>query len=218
MAYFENIRKICLPNTTQAFTLLEIIVALAIFAIMATMAYSGLMTVLTARQQIEQQAVQLAQLQMAFTWLGRDIEQLVRRPIRDQYGDHQPILQGSSLQLELTHAGWNNPIQQPRSSLQRVAYYLEKQTLWRAQWWTLDRAATEEPVVTSLLAEVTMLQLRYLDEHLDWHEQWISANSLTNTPVEQPSLPKLQAIEVTLISEKLGEFVRLFQVPIITIP
>jgi len=74
------------PKTLQAFTLLELLVALAIFAIIAIMAYAGLNTILTARQQTDQHATQLAHLQLTYLWLGRDIEQLMKRAIRDQYG------------------------------------------------------------------------------------------------------------------------------------
>jgi len=108
------------------FTLLELLVALTVFAVISVMAYSGLNTVITARLQIKQQAEQLANLQQIFIKLGRDIEQIVQRPIRNQYGDEESHIKGTLQQIEFTRSGWRNPAQQNRSSLQRVAYHLQK--------------------------------------------------------------------------------------------
>jgi len=214
MAHLRAKRLLLMPKTGLGFTLLELLVALAIFAVIAVMAYSGLDTVLTARQQTDQHATQLARLQMAFIWLGRDIEQHINRPIRDQYGDRQATLQGTISQMELTRAGWRNPAQQQRSSLQRVAYHLEEKTLWRSYWRVLDRAQDAVPIRMGLLKEVNEIQLRYLDEHLRWHEQWPPLNFSNGAPNEQAnSNQTLKAIEVTLTVEKWGRLTRLFRIP-----
>lgn len=214
MTYFEQQRSLTLLKQKQGFTLLELLVALAIFAVIAVMAYSGLDTVLTARLQTDQHAAQLAQLQMAFTSLGRDIEQHIRRPIRDQYGDTQPTLQGTISQMEFTRAGWRNPAQQKRSSLQRVAYLMEDKTLWRSYWWVLDRAQDARPIRMDLLNEVNEIKLRYLDDNLRWHEQWPRLDLLNTIPDENANLPQtLKAIEVTLTVEGWGRITRLFRVP-----
>ena len=201
------------PKTLQAFTLLELLVALAIFAIIAIMAYAGLNTILTARQQTEQHAAQLAQLQITFLWLGRDIEQLVERAIRDQYGDRQAILQGKNSNLELTRAGWRNPARQKRSSLQRVAYFLEDKILYRSYWWVLDRAQDTSPIKMDLLNNVNAFKLRYLDKLLKWHEQWPPLNFIPSQAENVPPISKLRAIEVTLTVEGWGDIIRLFRTP-----
>ncbi len=114
-------------SSTHGFTLLELVIAMAIFAIMSTIAYSGLNNVLTAKERTDEQAQQLVRLQLAFTHMGRDISQAVNRGIRDEYGESQPALVGRDLDgylIELTRSGWRNPIPQeerPRSSLQRIA-------------------------------------------------------------------------------------------------
>jgi general secretion pathway protein J len=199
-------------KSLPGFTLLELLVALAIFAVIATIAYSGLNTILTVNSQVEQQATQLAQIQMAFAWLARDIEQLIERPIRDEYGDTQPILQQRPSYLEFTHAGWRNPAQQQRSSLQRVAYYRQGNTWWRAYWWMLDRAPDSQPIKVELLNDVNDLQFRFLDAKLQWHQEWPPLDRTmptTETEINQV----LTAIEVTLNVVKWGRLTRLFRVP-----
>jgi general secretion pathway protein J len=215
MTDFEQQRSLTLIKQKQGFTLLELLVALAIFAVIAVMAYSGLDTVLTARLQTDQHAAQLAQLQIAFTSLRRDIEQHIRRPIRDQYGDTQPSLQGTISQLEFTRAGWRNPALQKRSSLQRVAYLIEDKTLWRFYWWVLDRAQDARPIRMELLNEVNEIKLRYLDNNLRWHEQWPPLDLLNTIPDDNVNHPQqtLKAIEVTLTVEEWGRITRLFRAP-----
>jgi general secretion pathway protein J len=199
------------PKKIQGFTLIELLVALTIFSIMAMMAYGGLNTIISARLQIEQQASQLTHLQRTLSWLKHDFEQFVNRPIRDQYGDKQLSLQGTNTQVEFTRAGWRNPAQQPRSSLQRVAYHLENKTLVRSYWWVLDRAQDAHPIQMNLLIDVTDLQFRYLDKNLQWTEQWPSFDRSLSEKTNQ-ALPIIKAIEVTLTVSGWGQLIRLFRI------
>jgi general secretion pathway protein J len=197
------------------FTLLELLIALAIFSVMAILGYSGLKTVLDARAQIEQYANKLADLQMAFTWISRDIQHYVDREIRNQFGDKEPALKGTAMHLELTRAGWRNPAQQRRSHLQRVAYFFNDRKLWRSYWWTLDRAQEMESGKIDLLEGVESLNFRFLDSRLQWHEQWPPVDFLksefqTESKIKNP--PMLKAIEVTLTVPEWGRLTRLFAV------
>jgi len=99
------------------FTLIELLVALAIFAILAVMAYRGLDVVLTTDQVGQAQAKRLARLQTAYRLVGRDVEQIVARSIRDQFGDRQPALIGDSSTIEMSRIGWRNPAHLPRSRI-----------------------------------------------------------------------------------------------------
>ncbi len=71
-------RTVCLPNST-GFTLLELLVALSIFSIVAVLAYGGLDSVLEQRILTEESAERLATLQKTYLIIQRDIEQLVPR-------------------------------------------------------------------------------------------------------------------------------------------
>lgn len=194
-------------STLSGFTLLELLVALAIFAMVAVIAYGGLATMLMLREQTDKSAQQLAQVQMTFMWLKRDIEQAIHRPIRDSYGDVQPPLQGNQSVLALTRTGWQNPAQQQRSQLQRVTYRIKDNTLWRIYWWVLDRAQDTQSRQVALLDHVETLQLRFLDETLHWHDEWPPAHTTKET-IE--NLVKLKAIDVILTIKKLGYINRLF--------
>ena len=74
----------------QGFTLLEILIALAIFSIMSMMAYAGLTAVLDARASAVPRSEQLAQLQTTLYLLNEDLSQIIKRPIRDEFGTTEP--------------------------------------------------------------------------------------------------------------------------------
>jgi general secretion pathway protein J len=59
------------------FTLLELLVALSIFGLVATMSYSGLQAVMTQQSQTEIAADRLSELQKLYLIMQRDIEQVM---------------------------------------------------------------------------------------------------------------------------------------------
>ncbi len=196
----------------RGFTLLELLVALAVFAIMAIAAYSGLRNVLFTRAAVEEQSRRLAAVQMAVYRLEQDVEQTLPRGIRDEYGDPQPALLGgaqASDALTLTRAGWDNPLGQPRATLQRVAYRLREGRLWRLYWPVLDRGGLVEPRETLLLDRVRKFKVRFLDADDIWQNDWPPPAAGDETKRrDSAALPR--AVEVNLTLEDWGEITRLF--------
>lgn len=203
------------PEKCRGFTLLEMLVAVAVFAVISVMAYAGLDTVLAAKAQTERHAQRLSELQMAMLMLERDIGQAVPRGIRDSYGDAQPPLLGGGdkqAAVEWTRAGWANPVGRVRSELQRVGYRVEDEQLVRDSWMVLDRAQDSEPYRAVLLEGVEALSVRFMDGQRQWQESWPS-QSFAVQGVQGGAAPELPlAIEVKLELADFGEIVRLFRV------
>ena len=198
----------------HGFTLIELLVALAIFAIIATVAYSSLQSILTTYSETNRHVKQITQLQLAFTYLKRDLTQYINRSIRDEYGDQQPALKGFPQRLTLTRIGWRNPLYQQRSTLQRLNYHVEEGILWRSYWHVLDRAQDSDAEKIALLEQVDNLQFRYLDDQLKWHDEWRSTiqAALPIIEKEKQTLRTLKAIEVNLTLKQQGTLRWLFQV------
>jgi len=198
-------------SSNKGFTLLELLVALAIFGLLAAMSYGGLQTVLEQQSHTEEAATRLGELQKMYLVMQRDIEQVVPRTVRDEFGDAQLPLVGSEA-LQLTRGGWRNPAGRQRSTLQRVGYAFDDQQLVRYRWSVLDRAQDSEPLEQPLIEDVEGMGLRYLGRNDEWREQWPDTTAVIDVDTgELPALPK--AIEVSIEHKTFGTLVWLFQLP-----
>lgn len=189
------------------FTLLELLVALAIFAVLAVIAYSALNQVLETRKHLEAKAARLTALQMTFAILERDIEQGIDRGVRDEFGDAESAFKGGgagTLLLSMTRNGWRNPLGLPRSHLQRVSYVFDQHRLVRQSWPVLDRSPDTEAFSEILLDDVDVVELRFLDPARQWQGFWPPPNQTAVLP---------RAVEVTFEIKEWGRITRLFRMP-----
>lgn len=192
-------------HPSRGFTLLELLVALAIFALIGALAYSGLSGVLETRNQARHKAEQLAALQLAFSFIERDLEQASARGVRDILGDALPALRVTrDNALEFTRGGWRNPGLSARSHLQRVAYRLKDGKLLRLTWPVLDQAQTSAPGEAVLLSGVEAFEARFYDQALAQQAAWpVSTGNARPLP---------RAVEVSIEPEGFGRVTRLFRV------
>ena len=194
------------------FTLLELLVAVAVFAILSAMAYGGLRNVIDNSQQTEASMQRLQQVQLAMLKISRDFNQLSLRSIRDEYGNRNTYLmtgEGGDIFIEFTRGGRRNPAEMLRSHLQRVAYKLEENKLSRLHWPQLDRTQEMQPYENVLLEEVENASVRFLDNSNEWHNEWPPLDA-TGGLGGETGVPS--AIEFTLELQDWGELVRLFAV------
>lgn len=199
-----------LPRTAQSgFTLLELIVVLAIFAVFSLMAYGGLDSVLQTRAQVEEALQRTATAQKAYIRLRDDFQQIRNRPVRDGFGDTQPPIRTDRLgRVELTRGGWRNPLTQPRAGLERVSYRLDGKKFKRESWRVLDQAQDSKAVELVLFDNVKTLSWRLLDANREWHRDWPPENPDRSSAQAAP-LPI--AVEITLDTADWGELKFLFR-------
>jgi len=159
------------------FTLLELLVAMAIFAISAWLAYGGLRQVLSGRDLLlPQLAAQTAQWR-ALGLLTADLDNLAPRPIRDALGSPRPALEsgGASISLlELTRRDPARALLSGQPELARIGYRLEDGRLVREVWPVLDRVQGTVPAQQVLLEQVQSLSLQFLDarQGSQWNRFW----------------------------------------------
>lgn len=207
-----------LANT--GFTLLELLVAIAVFAVLAIMSYGTLSNVLLAQAQTREAAEQLTRAQKAMLYIERDLLQIVNRPIRDVDGFDQPAVLGKEFEkwFEFTRTGHPNPNLAPRSYLQRVAYVMpadEENKLYRYVWPSLDRPNNldeAEPYKLLLLDDVEEMRVEFYDntEEHEPHDSWTAQTNQAGTPVYD-AMPR--AIKVVLKLKSMGEIWRLLEIP-----
>jgi len=195
----------------SGFTLLELLIAITIFSIISAITYSGLKTVLDTEQQTDLHLERLARLQICLSLIERDLEQVVPRGVRDEFGDRREPMIGSEASdplLEFTRGGYPNPMQLTRSNLQRIGYRLEDGVLYRISWPTLDRPPESQPLQTRLLEGVSSIKIVYFDQQMKTASEW--PPTLQNSTGEtRETMPK--ALEITLELETIGTIRRLFR-------
>ena len=195
-------------SSFRGFTLIEMVVAIAIFAVVSVLAYGGLNHVLKNQEHIQDSAKRLKNLQLTFRYLERDVGQIIDRSVRNQYGDTQFAFVGDEDKaVSFTHSGWRNPANLVRSKLQRVTYELSEDTLKRYNWAQLDGAIAEEYFTTNLLDDVESISMRYMDPNRQWHDTWPPLNS---NP-QNIGIPI--ALEITVKAKPWGEVKRIFAGP-----
>lgn len=149
------------------FTLIEVVLAMAITAFVALLAYTGLHAAINAAERHQWQMQRLGEVQLAMSVLERDLRHTIARPVVDEYGDLLPALSGGVAQdylLRLTRRGWDNPRELPRGELQRLRYQLEDNQLYREYWPLLDRISEQDGLQRQLLIDgVLAIELRFLD-------------------------------------------------------
>ena len=148
---------------TSGFTLLEMVVAVAIFAIMAAIAYTGLNQTIKIGNQVSESNQRLSELQFALSYFSRDWLQVSSRKVRNQYGDEESNIVLEDNSISFTRGGWANLLQRKRSNLQRVQYLVVDNKLLRRHWLSLDQGIGEEPFDSVLLNNVNALEIQFVD-------------------------------------------------------
>ena len=93
----------------SAFTLLEILIALVVFSILATITSSAMYHAFNTRAIVTKQADKLSVIELAMAVIRRDTQQIVERSVRSNTSKQLPIFTGRPQYLEFTRGGKVNP-------------------------------------------------------------------------------------------------------------
>jgi len=157
-----------MKTSGRGFTLVEILVAVAIFSIIAAISFTGLANFLKQRDQITLRTQRLHQLQSAMLLLEQDLRFAVSRSVRNGYGDVEgamasggvtELAPGELLRFTTLKPDSGN---RERQRIERVAWRLRGNTLTRTVWRVMDRDRDSEELTRVVLEGVIAVQLDFL--------------------------------------------------------
>ncbi|MHB8536221.1 MAG: type II secretion system minor pseudopilin GspJ [Sulfuricaulis sp.] len=198
---------------SRGFTLLEVLVAIGIFALVSAIAYGSLVHFMDDRAHLDDEHEFWRQLSLTFTRMDDDFSQARDRTVRDPIGlpTPQPAFRGQPTDtratgapsVEFTRGGILTIGSALRSDMQRVGYRLVDGTLKRLVWPVLDPGPQTVPLEFPLLKNVESFRVRFFSAAGVWLDVWPPQGG-------QETLPR--GVEVKLMLKGRGEFTRLFLV------
>jgi len=173
-------------------TLIELIVAMALLALLTVMAYRGLDSMTRANDRTLTETERWRTATLFLERFAADVSQPARRQVRGSegvllpawWGRVMPEPAGTDSQFEFSR---KSPPGQDES---RLGYRLRGGTVELLVWRVLDRAPASSVETYPVLENVSALRFRHLDARGLWQDQW----PLTDT---EP-LPRAVSIELTL--------------------
>ncbi len=215
---------------SRGFTLLELLVALFITAILFAMGYGALSQALTSRKEVEEQSARLSAVQQTMRVLEQDFELMQPRPARDPLGNgYEAALlvsqnassamstddnaggSGGAPLVTFTRGGWANPAGLPRSELQRVSYLVRDGKLVRQNLPVMDTTAATAIVERELLDQVQSVSFEYMDESFAWAPTWPTPGMQMSTPQELWRARPI-AVKIVLTLKDAGVLTRIIEV------
>ncbi|ARO97122.1 Type II secretion system protein J precursor [Vibrio alginolyticus] len=199
-------------NTRQrvkGFTLIEVLVSIAIFASLSVAAYQVVSQVQRSNALSQERTQRLNEIQRAMVMMDNDFRQMAMRQTRTNgeepssrlifWSDY--LLDSDTKGLMFARLGWHNPQQQfPRGEVTKVGYRLKEETLQRVWWHYPDTPVGQQGTVTPLLTQVESFDMRFYDGK-QWKKEW----------AEEKALPK--AVSVVLTLKDYGEIARTYLTP-----
>ena len=173
-------------NNQQGFTLLELVIALAIFALLGLASWRLFDGVVRVQQGTTAHEREFRSLQRAVAVIERDLMHVTEQPV---------VLTQARLQFQRSH--WRNPLDQPRSERQALSYQLENGALWRESWGDGTAIVQRQ----KLLHEVRDLRWRLFDAEAGWLSDW-PAGQHKKAPMAlevQVSVGRFEAIRRVLL-------------------
>jgi general secretion pathway protein J len=168
----------------NGFTLVEMMVALFIFAMLSVAGVIMLRSAVDSDEITAENLGQMAEMQRFVSLMEADLSQALPRTYRDDRGDRMPAFASETggpeaAFLKFTRGGQSNINGEARSNLERVEYRLKDGKLERWRYRTTDGGEIDQPAV--LISDLGAIDLRFRNKRGLWSNDW-ETERLTDLP------------------------------------
>lgn len=162
-------------SAVNGFTLVELLVALFIFALLSAAGVMLLGNAVSAQGAVGQRLDEQGGLVRVVALLEQDMAQAVPRVSRTESGLLAPAFFARTPSpdapfLQFVRGGWSNPDDAPRADLAKVEYWLRDGRLERRVYPAVDGAAGGDPA--DLLDRIENIAPAFRDAKGQWSDEW----------------------------------------------
>lgn len=171
----------------RGFSLVELLVAMAVLAVLASVSFRGLSSILEAEAHVQSETRRWNDVAVAIAHMSRDLSLAVPRTVRDDAGHVRAAMtigsppDGTQSQLLVTRLGDGDGASS-QSDLRRIEYRLRAGTLEYLVWPATDLAPGAAPSVNPVLENVAGLELRALSQDGTWSSEWPAGQQANALP------------------------------------
>jgi general secretion pathway protein J len=177
----------------RGFTLIEVLLALAIFGILSVLAYRATAAMSDSEARLTQEAARWHALEGFFARFEADIRAAVPRQARlgsatepawlatiDATGQAALVITRAAAEFD----------GEPARAGERIGYRLREGAIEIAYWPHLDNPAGTSPAVYPLVENIAQWRLEYLTDSGAWRERW--------PWLSEPAIPRAVRVGLTL--------------------
>lgn len=173
----------------KGFTLIEVLISLAILSIIAIVSTNFLQSSIDLRNQSKSKVDDIKVFNLGVSTIRRDLMSTVNLPMRDNFGNQLPNFIGSNTDKKITFLGFINRIDSSRSSISRIEYLFDDTKFIRRVYFTADPYDYDDHIDSVIFDNIDDVEISFLSDNR-WFTEWPAGQTAAF------KIPKLVKIEI----------------------
>lgn len=173
----------------KGFTLIEVLISLAILSIISIVSTNFLQSSIDLRNQSKSKVDDIKVFNLGVSTIRRDLMSTVNLPMRDNFGNQLPNFIGSNTDKKITFLGFINRIDSSRSSISRIEYLFDDTKFIRRVYFTADPYDYDDHIDSVIFDNIDDVEISFLSDNR-WFTEWPAGQTAAF------KIPKLVKIEI----------------------